>query len=131
MFYAWAAVAMKAFPDLSIQRCHTYDINFKFTYVCLGENCGRTYGRHSKSIDPDRHRCGYCHGALALQPRLRADGTPAAASGTNVFAAYVKANFADVRSKLGGVAHADVMRELGARFKAGLSGLADRSNGQD
>ena len=26
--------------------------------------CGTEYGRHSKSIDPEKHRCGKCKGLL-------------------------------------------------------------------
>lgn len=29
VFYSWASIAMKAYPDLAIATCHTYDINFK------------------------------------------------------------------------------------------------------
>ena len=37
VFKGWAAIAMRAFPDLSIATCHTYAINFKFQFeVCHG-----------------------------------------------------------------------------------------------
>jgi hypothetical protein len=119
-FRAWAARAMRAHPGLDIQRCHSYDIHYKYTYACVGE-CGQTYGRHSRSIDVASKRCGRCFGALVLQPRLKADGTPAATRGPSAFAVYVKENFAAVKGELGPASHADVMRELGARFKLGLS----------
>ena len=120
VFRAWGARAMKQFPQLSIATCHTYDIQYKFTYVCLGEGCGRRYGRHSKSIDVTRQRCGVCLGALMLEPRLKADGTPAAARTGGAFANYVKANFASAKKQMPGCSHADVMKELGARFRIGL-----------
>lgn len=37
------------------------------------EGCGAEYGRHSKSIDPRKHRCGRCKGFLRqIQPQPRA-----------------------------------------------------------
>lgn len=34
--------------------------------------CGAEYGRHSKSIDPDKHRCGKCKGLLIqVRPKPR------------------------------------------------------------
>jgi hypothetical protein len=120
VFKAWAARGMRVFPDLNIQTCHNYEINYKYTYVCLGEGCGRTYGRHSKSIDTALKRCGYCHGALMLQPKLLADGTPAATRTGGAFAAFVKSHFASTRAEMPGSAHGDVMRELGIRFRASV-----------
>ena len=39
------------------------------------EGCGAEYGRHSKSVDPDRQRCGRCKGLLVqVKPRPRGPG---------------------------------------------------------
>jgi SprT-like zinc ribbon domain len=36
------------------------------------EGCGAEYGRHSKSIDPAKQRCGRCRGVLRqVRPRPR------------------------------------------------------------
>jgi predicted SprT family Zn-dependent metalloprotease len=68
---------------------HSYAINHKYLWVCAGRQsapprgsaqeaaraflaleedddpgCGTEYGRHSKSIDPEKHRCGKCKGLL-------------------------------------------------------------------
>jgi predicted SprT family Zn-dependent metalloprotease len=64
---------------------HSYAINHKYLWVCAGRprgsaqeaaraflaleedddpGCGTEYGRHSKSIDPEKHRCGKCKGLL-------------------------------------------------------------------
>jgi predicted SprT family Zn-dependent metalloprotease len=68
---------------------HSYTINHKYLWVCAGRQsapprgsaqeaaraflalegdddpgCGTEYGRHSKSIDPAKHRCGKCKGLL-------------------------------------------------------------------
>jgi SprT-like zinc ribbon domain len=39
------------------------------------EGCGTEYGRHSKSIDPAKQRCGRCRGVLRqVRPRPRPRG---------------------------------------------------------
>lgn len=61
----WAQKAMERFPELPpIKRCHNYEIMSKYTYRCTG--CGYSINRHSKSIDTERKRCGYCYGVLEL-----------------------------------------------------------------
>ncbi|XP_053595699.1 germ cell nuclear acidic protein isoform X2 [Microplitis demolitor] len=62
---SWASKAMKVFPELPpIKRCHDYKITTKFTYRCV--NCGYSIGRHSKSLDIARKRCGHCYGQFEL-----------------------------------------------------------------
>lgn len=64
-FKAWAAKCSRAFGDRGIQVTtkHSYDIDFKYVWECT--ECGTAFKRHSKSINPERHRCGTCKGALA------------------------------------------------------------------
>ena len=66
---------------------HSYKIDHKYLWVCVGrerskaaeflniaedEGCGAEYGRHSKSIDTDKQRCGRCKGKLAqVRPKPR------------------------------------------------------------
>ncbi|CAH1364834.1 unnamed protein product [Tenebrio molitor] len=45
-----------------ISVCHQYVIDTKYTYKCA--SCGYSIGRHTKSIDTDRKRCGYCRDVL-------------------------------------------------------------------
>ena len=62
---SWATKAMNRFPELpKIKRCHNYEIVTKYTYKCT--QCGYSIKRHSKSINTDRKRCGYCYGNLEL-----------------------------------------------------------------
>lgn len=69
---------------------HSYVINHKYLWVCVGRRdrtaamdflnlgpdeggCGAEYGRHSKSIDTEKHRCGKCKGRLVqVKPQPRA-----------------------------------------------------------
>lgn len=70
---------------------HSYVINHKYLWVCAGreqtpamdflnindeDGCGAEYGRHSKSIDPEKHRCGKCKGRLVqVRPKPKASPT--------------------------------------------------------
>ncbi|KAL2811118.1 SprT-like family-domain-containing protein [Aspergillus granulosus] len=50
---------------------HSYKIDYKYVWTCV--DCCQNYGRHSKSIDPGRHRCGKCKGLLQqIKPKPRA-----------------------------------------------------------
>lgn len=63
-FKAWAAKCSRMFGDRGIEVTtkHSYDIDFKYVWECT--SCAMEYKRHSKSINPDRHRCGGCKGQL-------------------------------------------------------------------
>lgn len=61
-FWAWANRAKSAHPGVPVTTCHSYEINYKYRYVCVGSStadegggagggCGAEIGRHSKSID--------------------------------------------------------------------------------
>jgi hypothetical protein len=117
MFKRWAAQAMSKYRHLSIQTCHSYKINYKFTYVCMNEDCGAEYGRHSKSIDTEKSGCGRCRGRLKLQPRLKVDGTPAKPRAASGFSLYVKAHYARVKAANSRLNQAEIMRVLGAEYK--------------
>ncbi|KAK4218478.1 SprT-like family-domain-containing protein [Rhypophila decipiens] len=64
-FKAWAAKCSAAFGSsrgIEVTTKHSYDIDFRYRWEC--GDCGMEYKRHSKSINPDRHRCGGCKGEL-------------------------------------------------------------------
>lgn len=49
---------------------HSYKIDYKYVWSCV--DCSQNYGRHSKSIDPSRSRCGLCKGLLQqIKPKPR------------------------------------------------------------
>ncbi|AEO68098.1 uncharacterized protein THITE_22048, partial [Thermothielavioides terrestris NRRL 8126] len=92
-FKAWAAQVSRAFADRGVRVTtkHSYRINFKYVWRCAA--CGLLYNRHSKSIDPSRHRCGVCRGELAqIKPapaknkkKKTEEGEPAKLSGYQEF----------------------------------------------
>ncbi|KAK1251373.1 hypothetical protein MKX07_006852 [Trichoderma sp. CBMAI-0711] len=63
-FKAWAAKCSQLFASqgIKVTTKHSYEIDFKYVWACTA--CGCEYKRHSKSIDPKRHRCGACKASL-------------------------------------------------------------------
>ncbi|CAI9624138.1 unnamed protein product, partial [Staurois parvus] len=103
-------------PELPmVTRCHTYEINYKFTYEC--SRCKNTIGRHSRSLDTERFVCALCKGKLVLQTATRKDGSPATTQLTP-FAKFVKENYGSTKREMTGMSHAEVMRKLGADFSS-------------
>nr|XP_018907912.1 PREDICTED: uncharacterized protein LOC109037607 [Bemisia tabaci] len=120
LWKAWANKAMRRFPEVPpIKRCHDYSIKTKFTYRCT--SCGYSIGRHSKSLDTTRKRCGYCYGAFELlvnhsksnrksAENLKAPRTP------GKFAMFVKENYGEVKKQNLTKTHAEIMKLLGQQF---------------
>ena len=116
VFKRWAAKASRAYSHYAVQTCHAYEIEYKHTWQCT--ECGSEFGRHSKSIDPEKQLCGACRGTLVYKPR-RPDGTPAKPRKASAFSSFVGERYRDVKKQLGARAkHADVMRALSAEWKA-------------
>jgi len=64
-FQKWSEEFKKRLSFVQVNVKHSYAIVYKYNYNC--QSCGLQYGRHSKSIDTSRQRCGRCKGQLALQ----------------------------------------------------------------
>ncbi|CAG8371134.1 unnamed protein product [Penicillium salamii] len=79
-FKQWGARCTQALKDhpvygdrVEVTTKHTYEINHKYVWACVGLGCPFEVGRHSKSVDPVRHRCGRCRGYLKqIKPVPRA-----------------------------------------------------------
>ncbi|KLJ08915.1 hypothetical protein EMPG_15654 [Blastomyces silverae] len=58
-------------PKIRITTKHSYVIHYKYLWCCV--QCGHEYGRHSRSIDVKKSRCGRCKvGELAqVRPKPR------------------------------------------------------------
>ena len=64
-FKKWADTGMRKINGMLVTTTHSYVTNtYKFAWACTTEGCPVTYQRHSRSVDPDRHRCGKCKGKL-------------------------------------------------------------------
>lgn len=106
---------MNKFPELPpISVCHSYEIEYKYTYRCV--QCHAKSQAHSKSKKVEGIRCRMCHGAIEILLNKRdKDGhvihTPIRKP--TAFANYVKENY----PKGSNTPHGDIMRKLGADFK--------------
>lgn len=136
-FRAWGAKVTAQFEDITVTRCHSYQIDYKYIWRCANPLCAQDYKRHSKSIDPSRQKCGICRAHLEqIQPRprsRRAGGISAAQQSetggsqvpktpekpaVNGYAAFVQEHFAAVKRDLPPRSpHKLVMQTLGARYK--------------
>ncbi|KAF9769841.1 hypothetical protein IL306_012669 [Fusarium sp. DS 682] len=113
-FKAWAAKCSAKFGDRGIEVTtkHTYEIDFKYVWEC--EECGAEFKRHSKSIDPQRHRCGSCKGLLKqTKPAPRGVAAGKAPSRYQVF---VKEQMAVVRGENPGSPQKVVMKLIAEKW---------------
>ncbi|GAB7356342.1 hypothetical protein MBLNU459_g7133t1 [Dothideomycetes sp. NU459] len=114
-FKVWAAKTTKAFGHRGIRVTtkHSYQIDYKYIWTCSNQDCGREFGRHSKSIDPDKSSCGVCRGKLAQTKPV-----PRKQTGVTGYAAFVKEHFVTVKRDLGSESsHKEVMAALGKRYR--------------
>ena len=65
-FRKWGAVVERCFPDIKVTTCHSYSIRYRYQYQCTNALCQQVIGRHSKSIDIERQRCGLCHSKFEM-----------------------------------------------------------------
>lgn len=113
---AWAIKANAIFPELPpIERCHSYEIEYKYTYQCT--LCGAKSHAHSRSKKVELIRCAYCHGSIEIfLNKKNKDGVvcPTPVRKASGFAAFVKSTYKDFKAP--GIPHAEVMRQLSAKF---------------
>lgn len=113
-FKSWAAKCSRAFGErgIKVTTKHTYEIDFKYIWECV--SCGYEHKRHSKSIDPARHRCGKCKEELKqTRPVPRATG------GKTAYQMFVKEQMKVVRDENPGATQRTVMKLIGEKWKAG------------
>lgn len=110
-FKVWAGKCSRIFGDkgVNVTTKHTYEIAFKYVWECLA--CGFEHKRHSRSIDPQRHRCGSCKGTLKqTKPAPRGGGKP------SEYQAFVKEQMKIVKGENPGKAQKDIMRMVAAKW---------------
>ncbi|KPM38529.1 hypothetical protein AK830_g8012 [Neonectria ditissima] len=124
-FKVWAAQCSRAFGNRGIEVTtkHSYEIDFKYAWEC--EECTTEFKRHSKSIDPQRHRCGSCKGLL----RQTKPVPQAAGKTTSRYQAFVKEQMAVVRGENPGSPQKDVMKLIAVKWaKQGTSSNAGKGS---
>lgn len=95
---------------------------YKILQLVLCDFCF-SFGRHSKSLDLDKKRCGYCYGRFEVflssqvQEGQTNQGkvlkTPRA---PNAFALFVKENYGIVKQGNAQLKHGDIMKKLSENF---------------
>ncbi|ELU08921.1 hypothetical protein CAPTEDRAFT_178344 [Capitella teleta] len=118
LWQLYARKSNRIHEDLTtISRCHTYEIQTKYTYKC--NKCGYEIGRHSKSLDIEKKVCGYCRGTFEVfinTPR-RTPKRAATNRTPNPFAQFVKDNYATLKRENPSLIHKDIMKKLSENFK--------------
>ncbi|CAE6516820.1 unnamed protein product [Rhizoctonia solani] len=117
-FKRWSSRIMKARPDITISTCHSYEISYKYEWKCSSEECGRTYGRHSKSIDPEKQGKRWHHN-IRLIPQFEM------APKRTAFQDYLKTHMKDFKAENPGMQHGEAMKRLGEMFRAEKEATVD------
>ncbi|KAL5598499.1 uncharacterized protein BROUX77_006333 [Berkeleyomyces rouxiae] len=108
-FKVWATQVSNVFGHRGIEVTtrHTYDIDFKYAWEC--SSCGLEYQRHSKSINPERQRCGKCKSVL-VQTRP----TPRVASAKpSEYQSFMKRHMKTIKAENPSLKQKDVMKMIG------------------
>eukprot|EP01080_Neovahlkampfia_damariscottae_P007896 gene7896-12364_t len=107
-FKQWGYKVHQVYPEITVTTTHSYDINYKYKYQCVG--CKAIYGRFSKSVDTKTSTCGRCNGNLILlDEKLRA---------SNKYNQYVKENFSAKKEKFPGLSTIEIMKKLSNDYKS-------------
>jgi predicted SprT family Zn-dependent metalloprotease len=110
-FKAWGKKCTDTFKHLEVKVTtkHSYEIDYKYVWQCV--ECSTEYKRHSKSIDPEKHRCGRCKSKLAqIKPAVRA-------TKTSDYQVFVKENFKKLKKQHVNESHAFIMKLIGELYR--------------
>jgi germ cell nuclear acidic protein len=118
-FKSWAARCSLAFGSRGIEVTtkHSYDIDFKYVWECSA--CAMEYKRHSKSINPERHRCGGCKGVLKqTKPTPRAGAGAGGKSNPSEYQKFMKEQMKLLKAEDPSSPQKDIMRRVADRWAA-------------
>lgn len=118
---------MKVRPDITVTTTHSYEIQYKYRWQCIMPLCGRIFGRHSASIDSERHVCA-CGGRLVSIDRDGNEKTPAKKTAYQEFS---QVESPKIRRERPGIAFAEVSRLVAQRWKAQKEAAARAKVEQD
>lgn len=111
-FKGWAAKVTAIFGDrdIDVTTKHSYDIDFKYVWECT--MCGLEFKRHSKSINPERHRCGACKSELKQTKPV-----PRTTSGKeSEYQRFMKEQMRLIKEENPGSPQKDIMRTVASRW---------------
>lgn len=111
-----AAKSNAIFPELpKIGVCHSYNIEYKYTYKCV--LCNAKSHAHSRSKKVEKIRCSYCHGAIEIflnKKNKDGDIVTTPAKKATGFAKFVQEKYKQYKAP--NLKHGDVMKLLGNAF---------------
>lgn len=112
-FKSWGQKCMDVFSTqgIVVTTKHNYDIDFKFIWRCV--DCSCEVKRHSKSVNPEKQRCGRCRGVLEqIKPVPRANG-----KGRTAYQDFVSKEMKDLKAEGRALSFKDMMAIVSARWK--------------
>ena len=118
-FKSWAAKTTRAFKHrgINVTTKHTYEISYKYIWICASESCGLEYKRHSKSIDPSKHSCGSCKAKLVQVKPVPRKGEGGGERKRSKYQEFVKKEHERVRAENPGKGLGEIMAILGKEFR--------------
>lgn len=122
-FKAWASRVTQTFGEdrgIEVTTKHTYDIDFRYVWECT--TCGLEFKRHSKSINPERHRCGACKSEL----RQTKPAPRARPSKESEYQRFMKEQMRVIRAENPGSPQKDIMKIVASRWSGREKDAADR-----
>lgn len=123
-FKAWAAKVTRAFGEsrgIEVTTKHSYDIDFKYVWECTV--CFIEFKRHSKSINPERHRCGACKSELRQTKPV-----PRAKPGKeSEYQRFMKEQMKVIKEENPGSPQKDIMKMVASRWKSKEAGDGNSS----
>ncbi|KAF8250191.1 hypothetical protein K440DRAFT_619659 [Wilcoxina mikolae CBS 423.85] len=115
VFKQWGARVSARFSQYNIKvtTLHSYEIDYKFKFLCQSPGCHYAWQQHSKPKGIDNKRCPWCKVGTLLQvkPPLRAPRPP------TEYQLYTKAHMARIKKENPGSPHKEVMTILGQEWK--------------
>ncbi|KXX82398.1 Acidic repeat-containing protein [Madurella mycetomatis] len=118
-FQAWGDKCSRAFSDrgISVTTKHSYEIDFKYVWECV--ECTYEYKRHSKSINPARHRCGKCKSELKqIKPVPRKTKEGDGPQKVTEYQAFMKEQMRLIRTENPKTPQKDVIKIVASRWAA-------------
>ncbi|ORY79020.1 SprT-like family-domain-containing protein [Protomyces lactucae-debilis] len=118
------AAVTKSRMGITVSVKHDYEIDYKYQWSCIEPECGKIFGRHSKSIDPSKVCCGACRGKLIQvkpKPRLHTTSleTPARSTdGLSKYKIFLRDNMDSVKASHPGLKYADLVKIIAAQYQA-------------
>ena len=79
--------------------CHNYQIHYKYQWKCSQPSCTWTFGRHSKSLSVEKHRCGRCSSKIIFIGNFDSNGKLIEPKKVSKYQQFVKEMSSKVRKE--------------------------------